>query len=204
MTTSPAPKNANTMATSRMRSVVTPSWSRMITETGDSLRLTSGTSRIAMVSVTQEDQPEHGCRRHRGHDGTGDGAEGVLGLLGQVGRRVESDERRQPHDHGEHQPAADAEVLRRVGGDACEMRLSVEPVPVMSTATIRATANTTTISSSRPTATELILATTRVEAMARMACRASVTRGDHPRGARVTTDEKTDEGRWRDGWRYRQ
>ena len=41
----------------------------------------------------QEDQPQHGCRRHRGHDGARDGAEGVLGLLREVSSRVEADKR---------------------------------------------------------------------------------------------------------------
>ena len=175
MTTSPAPKNANTMATSRMRSVVTPSWSRMITETGDSLRLTSGTSRIAMVSVTRNTSPSTAAAATDPTIARGTVRKGSLASSARFAAASKPTRVASPMIMASISPPPTPKYCGAWAAMPCEMRLSVEPVPVMSTATIRAAASTTTISSSRPTATELIFATTRVEAMARMACRASAT-----------------------------
>ena len=159
-----------------MRSVVTPSWSRMITETGDSLRLTSGTSRIAMVSVTRKTSPSTAAAATEDTMARGTVRKGSLASSARLAAASKPTSVASPMIIASISPPPTPKYCGAWAAMPCEMRLSVEPVPVMSTATIRATASTTTISSSRPTATELILATTRVEAMARMACRANATR----------------------------
>ncbi len=90
----------------------------MIAATGDPLLVTSATSLIPIGERDQEDQPQHCCGHHGCHDCARDAAVRVFGLFGEVRGRVEADQRGQADDHSGHEPAADGEVIDRIGGHA--------------------------------------------------------------------------------------
>ena len=100
----------------------------MIIATGDWAAVTFWMSSMAMVREIRNSMPEdpggHDRTDHRPRHVT----EGVLGLLRHVGGGVEALQRGQSHDHGEHQSAADTEVVGGVLRDALRGEVGHRPV----------------------------------------------------------------------------